>query len=173
MQPAAVNDGKIERVNTDLFVPFHTTADTSNRITLPRHFSEKITWLQGKEPLRGWLLLVDLGRFRLLSDQQVQNDPQLEPVRFLILEGKPPEELEPTTRAEKMERAAFIARLQPATLTPPPPGWRLAFPRTFDIFRPADCDERTFSVFLSLEGFWEIWHTDVLRRAGTLPLSQK
>jgi hypothetical protein len=155
----------------ELFIPIHVGADTSNRITLPRHFSDRIIWLQGMEPIRAWLLLITIGRYRLLSDEQVQNDPLLEPVRLLVLEGKSTAEVAPTF-AEDTKRAAIVARLLPAMVAPPPPGWRVSFPRAFDVFAPLDCDRKAFSMILSLEGYWEIWYTDVLRGAAALPLQK-
>jgi hypothetical protein len=155
----------------ELFIPIHVSADTSNRLTLPRHFSDRIAWLQGKESIRAWLLQVTIGRYRLLSDEQVQSDSHLEPVRLLILEGKSTAEVAPTV-AEDTKRAAIVARLLPVTIAPPPPGWRVPFPRAFDVFQPPDCDGKAFSILLSLEGYWEIWYTDMLRRAAELPLQK-
>jgi hypothetical protein len=54
------------------------------------------------------------GRYRLLTDDQVKNDPQLEPVRLLITEGKVPSVAEATS-AEEPGRAAIVVRLLPTT----------------------------------------------------------
>jgi len=151
----------------DALVPAPITADISNRITLPKNFSDRIPWMRGTESLQAWLWLVTLGRYRLLSDEQVQSDPQLEPVRSLILEGKSTAAAEPT-HAEEPSRAAIVARLAPTAISPPGPGWRISLPKLFDMFVPPDCDQKAFTILFSLEGYWEIWYTDILRRAALL-----
>ncbi len=158
---------------TDAFVPSHTTADIANRITLPKHVSDHIAWLRGTEPVHVWLWLVTSGRYRLLADEQVQGDPQLEPIRLLILEGKSASVSDPTS-AEEPRRAAIVARLVPTTIAPPPstrgPGWRISFPKAFDPFVPDNCDPKAFSVLFSPEGYWEIWYTSVLRNSVFSPM---
>jgi hypothetical protein len=150
-------------------IPAHTTSDTANRITLPRYFSDRQPFC-GTEPFQAWLLLLMPGRYRLLTDDQVKNDPRLEPVRLLITEGKVPTVAEATC-AEEPERAATVVRLLPTTISPPPPGWRISFPKAFDPFVPPGCDARAFSVLFSLDGYWEIWYTDILRKSAIVPLS--
>jgi hypothetical protein len=152
-------------------IPAHTTADTANRITLPRTYSGRAPFC-GSESFQAWLLLLMPGRYRLLTDDQVKNDPELEPVRLLITEGKVPAMADPTS-AEPHERAARVARLLPTTISPPPPGWRISFPKAFDPFVPTDCDAKAFSVLFSLEGYWEIWYTDVLRKNASVSLDTR
>ena len=159
-------------MDLDPVIPLHTSADASNRITLPKYLSDCLPWIQGTESIEAWILLVAPGRYRLLSDEQVQNHPRLEPVRSLILERKSASASEPT-QAEAMGRAALVVRLLPTTITPPKPGWRIAFPKAFDPFAPPECDRKAFSVLFSLEGFLEIWYTDVLRKAVSLPLESR
>jgi hypothetical protein len=165
-----VNYGKIgQPVAAEKFVPVHLTADTYGRITMPKLYSDAERWIQGTESLQAWLLLVSQGRLRLLSDDQVQRDPLLEPVRLLVLEGRPAA-LTEVTFTEEPKRAALVARLLPTVVSPPGPGWRISIPKAFDIFAPSDSDAKAFSILMSLEGYLEIWYTDVLRRAGILPL---
>jgi len=156
----------------DALIPAHTIADASNRIALPKHLSDRVSWIRGTESLQAWILLLTLGRYRLLSDGQVQSDPQLEPVRSLILEGTPAGASEPT-HAEEPRCAAIVARLVPTLIAPPGPGWRISFPKAFDVFVPAGCDRKAFSILLSLEGYLELWYTDVLRKAAVLPLDSE
>jgi hypothetical protein len=125
--------------------------------------------MRGEETLQAWLLLLTDGRYRLLSDEQVQNSPLLEPVRLLVLEGKSAALTDPTY-ADEQKRAAIVARLVPTTIAPPKPGWRISFPKAFEVFVPPDCDPNAFSILFSLEGYCEIWYTDVLRKVGTLSL---
>ena len=146
----------------------HASADASNRIAFPKHLSDRTLWIQGPGTLDAWVLLVSSGRYRVLSDQQVQSDPQLEPVRSMILEGKSAAPTEPAL-AEEPRRASIVARLVPTTIAPPGPGWRISFPKVFDEFAPSDCNRKAFSILFSLEGYLEIWYTDVLRKFASLP----
>jgi hypothetical protein len=155
-------------IPTDPLLPTHTDTDAYGRLTIPTHVSDHIIWIKGTESLRAWLFLIELGRYRLLSDDQVQNDRHLEPIRALVLEGRSAILTEPT-HAIALERAAMVARLVPITISPPKPGWRFTFPKAFDAFAPPECNRAAFSILLSLEGYLEIWYTDVLRRAGLLP----
>ena len=154
--------------HTDPLLPAHTGTDVYGRLTIPTQLSDHITWIKGTEFLRAWLLLIELGRYRLLSDEQAQNDPHLEPIRSLVLEGRSAILTEPT-HAIGLQRAAMVARLVPITISPPKPGWRFTFPKAFDAFAPPECNRTAFSILLSLEGYLEIWYTDVLRRAALLP----
>jgi hypothetical protein len=115
------------------------------------------------------VLLLAPGRYRLLSDEQVQQDPLLEPVRSLILDGKSVDRTGPTI-AEETRFAAVVARLVPTQIAPPGPGWRISFPKAFDVFVPSDCNPKAFSIIFCSEGYLEIWYTDVLRKAVFLPL---
>jgi hypothetical protein len=168
-----LDSGKIREVDephmpNELFVPMHTSPDADNRITLPKHICDQIPWMTGTS-VRAWVLLLAPGRYRLLSDEQVQNDPQLEPVRMLFLEGTPAVVGEPTYTKD-MEDEAVVARLVPITAAQhkQSQSWRISFPRgQLNVFAPPDCgDPKAFSILLSLEGYWEIWYTDVLRRAA-------
>jgi hypothetical protein len=149
-------------------VPIHRSLDPDDRITLPKHLSDQMSWMAGTN-VRAWLLLLAPGRYRLLSDEQVENDPQLEPVRLLILEGKPAVVSEPTY-SKDLKEEAIVARLVPIAVAQHKQSqcWRISLPRELlKAFAPPDCgDPKAFSILLSLEGYWEIWYTDVLRRAA-------
>lgn len=150
-------------------VPVHTSLDPDKRITLPKHVSDRIPWMAGTS-VQAWLLLLAPGRYRLLSDEQVQDNPQLESVRLLILEGTVAVVTDPTY-AEDLRDAAIVARLVPiaVALHKQSQGWRISWPKELKAFVPPDCDPKAFSVLFSLDGYWEIWYTDVLRRAA-IPL---
>lgn len=152
-------------------VPVPCPLDPDDRITLPKHFSDLVPWAASTDG-RAWLLLLESGRYRLLSDEQVQGDPRLEPVRLLILEGKPIAVSEPTY-ARDLRDDAIVARLVPIAVAMHRKSgrWRISLPRELEAFEPPDCGQRKFSVLFSLEGYLEIWYTDVLRRAAFLPLA--
>jgi len=157
---------------SETYSPAHVTKDISGRITLPKQFSDRVPWMSGTVPIQAWLFLLQLGRYRLLSDTEVQDHPLLEPVRSVVLEGAPAARADPIF-AEEFSRAGLIARLVPTTISPPKPGWRINIPKGLDIFLPPETDANALSVLISMEGYLEIWYTDVLRRAGTLPLTNR
>lgn len=147
-------------------LPLHTSVDASNRLPLPKYLSDCVSWIQGSLTLNAWILLVAPGRYRLLSDDEVQRSPMLEPVRTLLTEGTVQTEGEPTF-AQDSTRAAIVARLLPAIVAPHKPGWRISFPRSFNVFAPPGCDTNKYSILMSLEGYLEIWYTDVLTKAAS------
>lgn len=155
----------------DSVTPTHTHADAYNRITLPKHFSNRIAWLRGSE-VTAWLLLLAPGRHRLLSDEDVQSDSKLEAIRTLILEAKPAILAKPTD-AQDPKEAAIVARLVPVDLTLHSHGqsWRLTFPKELTAYAKQTWDVTQFSILLSPEGYWEVWYKDALGESLTTPLS--
>ena len=140
----------------------HVKADFAYRILLPKNLSARIPWLHEKDRLEAWLFLISPGRFRLLSDDDVQNDSRLEPVRSLILNG-PSAAVEPST-ADEAASAAIVACLFPTSLTRPKTGWRLSVPRPADALVPKNYGKE-ISITYSFEGYLEIWYTEVLHAA--------
>ena len=56
----------------------HVTFDPDgNRLQLPKHLSDRLVWLTGSETIAAWIWAVSPGRYRLLSDEQVQLYPAL------------------------------------------------------------------------------------------------
>src|SRR5437879_11583252 len=108
----------------DPLIPVHTTSDASNRITLPKYLSDCLPWITGTDTIDAWILQIELGRYRLLSDEQVQGDSRLEPIRSLLLEKKTASPTEPIF-AEEIGRAAMVASLLSTAITPPKPGWTI------------------------------------------------
>lgn len=148
----------------------HVTADAGNRIVLPKKLSERIEWLIGAGPLTAWAFLLCPGRIRILSDEEVEHDPTLEPIRAMILkDGDSPPKAEPTI-AQDPWYAAFIARLIPIEVSRPKTGWRLLVPRSFEAYLPTPYDRRAFSVVFS-EGYLEVWQTGLL--SSVLPTGQQ
>jgi hypothetical protein len=149
----------------DPLVPVHTSVSIDNRVTIPKPYSDRLAWIKGTE-VEAWLFLPEPGRYRLLSDEDVQNDRQLEPVRLLILQEKPVATVE-ASHAENLRDVAIVARLIPITVRSHKGSWRFAFSEEWRGLAPPNCNPRTISFLFSPEGFVEIWYTDVLRRALT------
>lgn len=152
-------------MHPELLTPLHTTLDPDNRLNLPRRFSDHISWMRGTESFRAWLWLVAVGRYRLLSDQQVQEDPQLETVRLLLLEGR--STTVAATSTEDPRRALVVVQLLPVTISPPRSCWSIVLPKILNVLAPNGCDPEAFSILLTMEGHWEVWYTDIVRK--TLP----
>lgn len=153
-----------------MLMPAHITA-ISNRVELPKQFSDRLPWLSGHGDVEGWLLLVDVGRYRLLSDEQVREHETLSRIRLLLLEG-PPGDVSDAAFANNSDNAAVVAKLMPVKIGRHRELWRIALPRDFDVFAP-DCNLDAFSVLFSPEGYCEIWYTEVLRRNATVHLRKQ
>lgn len=138
-----------------------------NRVSIPKHFSDRLEWIKGAE-VQAWLLLIEPGRYRLLSEEDVQSDPQLDPIRLLIIQEKQTTTT-PASYAERSSDAAIVARLFPITIKLHTGSWRLPFAEEWRALAPPDSSPRSISFLFTPEGFLEIWYTDVLRRALTPP----
>jgi hypothetical protein len=152
-------------MSTDPLVPEHIQVSIDNRVSLPKRFSDSLAWVKGTE-VQAWLFLLELGRYRLLSDEDVKDDPLLESIRLLILQEKPAA----TTIASDVESSAdasIMARLIPVTIKSHKGSWRMPFPEELSALAPRDCNPRTISILISPKGFVEIWYTDALRRTLT------
>jgi hypothetical protein len=143
----------------------HVHVGTDNRISIPKHFSERFEWIKGTE-IEAWLFLIEPGRHRLLSDEDVQNDAQLDPIRLLIIH----EHMRTGTAASYSERsnhAAVAATLFPTTMKLHTGGWRIPLADEWKALAPLDVNPRAISFLLAPEGYLELWFTDVLRRTLT------
>jgi hypothetical protein len=157
--------GKLGNTERNATVLAHAKRDGFYHLPFPKEVSDRISWLAGDDEVTAWLLLLECGRFRILSDEEVKNDLLLEPIRALVLGGQP----RPTRSVTEGENSAIqslVARLLPIRIDR---RRRIAFPRELDAFVPPDCELTAFSFLLSLEGFWELWYTDVLRSTVNAP----
>ena len=145
--------------------PAHLKLDIGNRITLPKYISDRISWLNEGSESEAWLWVVEEGRYRLLSNADVDSDPQLHSIRALI---RPDGRIERViaTRVVEANRTALIARLIPVDVKKHGSSCRIPIPKDVEIFAPPTCNLKSFSVLLSPEGYWEIWYTDLLRKAA-------
>jgi hypothetical protein len=157
-------------MSNEPLVPQQIARESDDRITLPKHFSDRVPWAADTGG-RAWLLLFESGRYRLLSDDQVQGDPRLDPIRSLLLEGKPTLVSDPSC-SKALREEAIVAKLVPVSvaLHKASKRWRVSLPRELEALGPPDCDPEKLTVLYSLEGYFEIWYTDVLRRVAFLPL---
>jgi len=163
----------VSKMPKEPLIPVHVSPDPDGRITLPKHFSDHLPWTESTGG-QAWLLLLEAGRYRLLSDEQVQQDPKLEPIRLLILEGTAAVVSDPSSYKD-LRAESIVARLIPVAvaLHKQSQRWRISLPGELKVFEPPDCNTSNFSVFFSLDGYFEICYTDLLRRAAVVPLSNQ
>lgn len=164
-------DGGIFPVQVDPPMPreplaVHLQVPLDSRVTLPKSFCQRLEWIVGKE-VEAWLYLVEPGRYRLLSDQDAEADPQLEAIRARILQESPVMRGQPS-HAKQTRDAADIARLIPITIDSHKGSWRIPFGEELASLAPTDCNPRTLSMLMP-DGYLEIWYTDVLRKALDAP----
>jgi len=138
----------------------HSPLPADNRLTLPKHFCDRLSWMNG-EVSEAWLFVLEPGRNRLLSDENVQNDPQLEPVRLLQEQTVAPSR---PSQAKPLRDAAIIAQLISVTIDLHRGSWRILIPEEMAALAPPDVNPRDLSILMP-EGYIEIWYRDVLRRA--------
>lgn len=147
----------------------HVTFDPDgNRIQLPKHFSDRLTWLSVSETTAAWIWTVSPGRYRLLSDEQVQLDSTLDLLRSIMAAQHLAPSTSPTV-ARNSKDAAVVAMLIPTQLKFQRSYWRLSFPDPLKEFIPPGCDEKKFSIVVGVEGYLEIWYTHTLREAVLSP----
>jgi hypothetical protein len=147
-----------------IFVPEVISAGTDRRFHLPKAYSDKIPWMSGSASLSAWLLIRVPGRFRLLSDFEVEGDPKLRDLRSRIIEGPHGNEVSPS-EFDSNDRAALIGRLVATTLTAPPPGWRFILPKHLT---PEGACRSVVVLFSS--GYCEIWFPEVYKAALESPI---
>jgi hypothetical protein len=147
------------------FAPELAKIGSDGRITLPQAYCDKLPWVRGEQALIVWLLMLLPGRFRLLSDAAVLNEPKLAAVRAAIVNG-PTEAEVPAIVFDPNEQASLVGRLIPTTLSPPRPSWRLVIPKPII---PSETQHRTSVILFSL-GFVEIWFLETYNAALARPL---
>lgn len=147
--------------------------DMARRIRLPEECAGQLDWLQKKVAVDAWLLVIELGRCRLLSDKQARESPRLGVVaERLLSQPRPDPEIEPF-QAEDSSSAALGARILRVRLSPLGPGWRLTLPKDpVGLFgRPAQNTHNTVYLLFS-DGYLEIWSVEHLIESMQVPLNQ-
>ncbi|SRR5258708_3913250 len=148
-----------------LFAPEFVPISAEARITIPQPYCEKILWIRGDQIMRVWLLGLVPGRFRLLSDLEVEQSQKLRELRAAIIDG-PSDTAPDPTAFESNELAALVGRLIPTTLSPPRPSWRLLVPKQI---LPQDKSKKTIVLLFSL-GYLEVWNLETYNAALAQPL---
>ena len=147
------------------FAPEFISLTADRRFSLPQAYCQKLSWIRGDENMRVWLLQLVPGRFRVLSDSEVDKHERLREIRSIIVNGPAEPGTAPTT-FELSNVAALIGRLIPTMLSAPPPSWRLILPKQV---LPEEKDKWSLVVIFSM-GYLEIWRLDIYNAAAASPL---
>jgi hypothetical protein len=119
--------------------------------------------LTGTETVKCWVLVVNPGRYRLATRDDVS--AILRQIEAAESGGGVLDEV------VSDQQVAIRARLMPCTISPPGPGWRVNLPK--EILRLAPDGEACHCIFvLIVAGFIELWFPDALRKALSAPLSE-
>jgi hypothetical protein len=129
----------------------YVPAGADSRITIPLGWCQRIGWASGDDTRKVWLLMLVPGRFRVLSDQQALQDPLLNEVRTLIIDGPPPPQT-PATAFDPSDKAALVGRLIPTSFAPGS-SWRLIVPKQVV---EGDRAKKDYVLLFSL-GYLELW----------------
>jgi hypothetical protein len=146
-----------------LFKPVPVPAGADGRITIPFGWCQRLPWATGDETLLVWLLMLVPGRFRLLSDPEVQQDPALNEIRSVLVDG-PTLAAIPATTFDPSGKAALVGRLIPTSLSPGA-SWRLIVPK-----QGMGRRERNEYVLMFSLGYLELWFAETYAEALTAPL---
>lgn len=140
------------------------------RIRLPDHIVERAGHqrLSGKNPVDCWFLVVKPGRFRMVLKT---GTPEGDVSRILnqIEETSAPGGTLDYTENDALD--GIQARLISCIVSPPPPGWRVNFPKEAKGLVPEN-EERSSAYVMIVAGFIEIWFPDTLRRALSGPIAE-
>ena len=134
-----------------------------DRIRVPPDLCE-FAQLKGNGPIACWLVMVRVGRYRLVP-QISEGTEQHETLKTLLQEweevANPGDVLDGT---ENDEKAAMRARLISTEALPTRSGWRIKVPIEVRKLVPPKEDD-SFVFLLLVRGFIELWFPDTLRHA--------
>lgn len=117
----------------------------------------------GGSTVSGWFLVLAPGRFRLLSDTDVERDEKLSNVRSQIIDGPTGLDSASPVEFESSARAAVLGRLVPVSIDS---SFRIVVPKEV---LPAEQDRWAFVLLFSM-GYLEIWLANIYNDALACPL---
>jgi hypothetical protein len=139
------------------------SVDKTGKVNLPRRAAERLAWRREGPPVACWLSVIQAGRYRLLSEEDVKRSEALSQALERITGSQVPDQLQDPAEAESSASAALSARLVPASLSfNNVSGWRLAVSKHAYPMTTIAAHGRV--VVLFSEGYLEIWTSDTLDR---------
>lgn len=143
----------------------------SGRVRLPSDVAQQISWLADGETVDAWLVLLELGRYRLVSHRQAEQDNKVGPTLRRLAAPSNGTVTEDASEFESAPLAALACRLIPTVVSSRGPGWRITLPKEVITLVPPSEDRSQVFLLFSV-GFLEIWFPDTLRRALSTPLGE-
>lgn len=141
---------------------FAATLDEKNRVRIPEELLSALPWIFG-DPVQAFLLILDVGRFRLLSPQNVDDSPMLRRLHAQLSQPDEPPEPDPMD-FESPEIVALTARLVPTSISTRAPHCRFTVPRAAVALSTAGSRDRRVIMTLR-SGYLEIWFPEVVEKA--------
>jgi hypothetical protein len=114
---------------------------------------------------------MELGRYRLLTEQDFERNPRLRELRDLVDQSDDESAEVSGVRLESAETASLNARLLPTLLSPKgPPGWRLSIPAELP---PEGTGDEGATLYLLLsKGGLELWSKDRFEQLLKVPITK-
>jgi hypothetical protein len=156
-------------MNRDPVEPALMSVDRAGRIVIPRAFCEIVGWIAGSSPVKAWLLMGSPGRYRLLSAQEAEGEPDLALIRERIA-GRLHSTNGTPLDVEDDASATLSLRFFAVQLSPQGPGWRLTLPNV--IVKIMEIRLTGEVAVLMSNGHIEIWAVGTLKSALSAPLNQ-
>lgn len=144
--------------------PTLASVDKYGRLYLPKDFAENLSWLGTAKQHAAWIYVIEPGRYRLLSEADVERSATLKRVIQRITEAPDPDEDDDPFEAQDSASAAVVGLvLRVKLLHTKGVGWRLQIPRNSYPFA-SQAGHSGFYVLFS-QGYLELWTLESLNHA--------
>jgi hypothetical protein len=159
-----VIDGK--QLDDRYFTPVKFDGD---RIPLPARLIE-VAHFSGDDPVNCWLLVITVGRYRLVTKLPTPPADTSSLMRILREREELAADGDLLDSTDSNEQAGIRARLIPTIASRLGTTWRVIIPKEAKMLVPAS-EDHSFVFVLVVAGFIEFWFPDTLRRAVSAPIA--
>jgi hypothetical protein len=142
----------------------------SGRIGIPAHFAAATGWIQGAEDIEAFLVMLTLGRYRLISATEAREDQDLAVLKDRI-ESSSRDANGSALDFQEDSIATLAFRLINTNLSPSGAEWRLTLPPLVtQILRIHP--KRGCALLFMAGRYIEVWDTEVYRSSFKKPLDE-
>lgn len=142
----------------------------SGRVGIPEHFAAATGWIQGTEDIEVFLVMLVLGRYRIVPSAEAEHDHDLIDLRDRI-ESSSRDENKSPLEFQDNSTATLMARFVRAELSPSGAEWRLSLPPL--VTQILGIEPKAGSALLLMAGrYVEIWDMEVYRSSFQKPLDE-
>jgi hypothetical protein len=142
----------------------------SGRIGIPGHFATATGWIQGTEDIEAFLVMLTLGRYRLVSATEASEDSDFAALKDRI-ESSSRDVNSSALDFQEDSIATLGVRLIKTNLSPSGTEWRLTLPAVVtQILRTHP--KRGSALLLMAGRYIEVWDTEVYRASFNTPLDE-